>query len=177
MNIRQTESSQKSRLHLPLHVILAYLLVCSLLLTGVSFSRYISSEGGSDNARVAAGAVVVSYDDDTIVEMMRPEDDGTLTEDFHFSVSNTVSEVAIQYDLVVKLDNPLPDGVSMALDGTSCTDSGDHTYTFANMGTFAAGVEATHTHTLSFTGDFGIYQTPGEVEYPVTISVLAEQID
>lgn len=177
MNIRQTEPSPKSRPHLPLHVYLSYLLIGTFLLTGVSFARYISFADGSDSARVAAGTVVVTYDGDAAIEMIRPTDDGILMENFNFYVSNSGSEVAIQYDLVVELDAPLPDGVTMTLDGEPCEGNSDNIYTFTNMGTFAAGVETINPHTLTFTGDFSEYQTPGVFTYPITISVLATQID
>ena len=37
---------------LPLHVYLAYLLVCTLVTTGISFSRYATADSGTTNLQV-----------------------------------------------------------------------------------------------------------------------------
>lgn len=164
---------------LSLPVWLAYLLVCTLLLTGVSFARYITTASGSDTARVAAGLVTVSYEESTTkMEMVRPSDDGVLTKDFEFTVSNGSSEVAIQYDVVVTLDTPLKTGVAMTLDGQTGTETGDRKqYEFTNMGTFAAGENDTYTHTLSFTGDFGTISPGTDDTYNIQITIRSRQID
>lgn len=164
---------------LPLPVWLAYLLVCTLLLTGVSLARYITTADGSDAARVASGLVTVDYEENTTqMEMVRPWDDGVLTEDFKFTVSNNSSEVAIRYDVVVTLDKALGEGVTMTLDekkGTK-TDEGKQ-YEFANVGTFAAGVDQTNTHTLSFAGDFNTIESGTDDNYDIQISIRSRQID
>lgn len=174
MNSRKIKSSPSKRGRLPLHVYLVYLLVCTFLLTGVSFSRYISTSTAGDSARAAKGLVTVSYDEgSTKVELSND----VIAKDFSFSVSNGDSEVAIRYDLVIELDEALPDGVTMKLDGDVCSGTAGNTYHFSNVGKFEAGVPETNTHTLSFIGDFAVYNTDGSVTYPVTISVLSEQID
>lgn len=176
MKSRQTKSSKKGSRQLPLYVYLAYLLVCTFLLTGVSFSRYISSANGSDSARVAEGIVVVTHDANTTIEMDRPGGtNSTTSEEFKFRVSNSVSEVDIQYDVVVKLDEALPAGVTMTVDGNPCSGNSNNTYTFSSMGTFAAGEEKTNTHTLSFMGNYDVIWEQSERD--ITISVQAEQID
>lgn len=164
---------------LSLPVWLAYLLVCTLLLTGVSFARYITTASGSDAARVAAGLVTVSYEESTTaIQMDRPTNDGLKKEDFMFTVSNGSSEVAIQYDVVVTLDKPLGDGVTMTLDGQTGTETGDRKqYEFTNMGTFAAGVEQTKTHTLSFTGNFDTISPGTDDTYNIQITIRSRQID
>lgn len=163
---------------LPLPVWLAYLLVCTLLLTGVSFARYITTASGSDAARVAAGLVTVDYDDTNEIKLVRPSTDGLLTENYKFTVSNGSSEVAIRYDVVVTLDKPLNSGVTMTLDGQPGTETdGEKQYEFTNMGTFAAGENDTYTHTLSFTGDFGTIRPGTEDTYDIKISIRSQQID
>lgn len=176
--IKQCEQRNKRKGRLPIYVYLGYLLICTLLLTGVSFASYVSTSTASDSACVAKGMVTVSYDENnTEIEMSRPSDDGIDTREFTFQVSNNASEVAIRYDVVVTLDTPLPDGVTMTLDGRECSGANDNTYTFSNIGTFEAGVNGIKEHKLVFTGDFRVYQTEGEHMYPVTILILSEQID
>ena len=48
------EQKKKKRVRLPLRAYLLYLLVVTFALTGVTFSRYVTSSGGGDAARVAA---------------------------------------------------------------------------------------------------------------------------
>lgn len=175
--IKQHEQAKKRKGRLPLHVYLAYLLVCTFLLTGVTFSRYISSANGSDSARAAAGVVTVSYDDSTALEMTPPYDYGVQERNFQFQVSNVNSEVAIRYDVVVTLDTPLASGVTMTLDGKECSGNANNTYTFSGMGTFEADVSATKTHTLSFEGDFGTISAGTNDTYQVEISIRSQQID
>lgn len=163
---------------LPLPVWLAYLLVCTLLLTGVSFARYITTASGSDAARVAAGLVTVDYDDTNEIKLVRPSTDGLLTENYKFTVSNGSSEVAIRYDVVVTLDKPLNSGVTMTLDGQTGTETGDRKqYEFTNMGTFAAGENDTYTHTLSFTGNFDTISSGTDDTYNIKILIRSRQID
>lgn len=47
------KNTQKARLKLPLHVYLGYLLVVTLIFSGVTFSKYIASTSAGDGARVA----------------------------------------------------------------------------------------------------------------------------
>lgn len=175
MEVKQ-ESKKVKKGMVPLNVYLSYMVICAFLWTGVSFCRYISTANGSDSSRVAAGIVDVTYADDTTIEMETPADDSTdiITKDFKFSVSNKSSEVAIQYDVVVKLEKALPEGVELTLDDK--TVSGEEgTHTFSNMGTFQAGKKETREHTLSFTGDSEKIQQ--QFETNITVTVKAVQID
>lgn len=184
MNSKQFRSSQKGRLHLPAQVYLVYLLVCTFLLTGASFSRYISSANDSDGARVAAGVVTVSYDDAKTVKMERPADPNHQVEtgSFSFRVSNGPSEVAIRYNLVVKLDEALPNGVTISLYKNSALnpickfdDSGETQFTVSDAGIFQAGSSETDCYELVFVGDFETISE--DCNRTVSISAQAEQID
>lgn len=175
--IKQCEQRNKRKGRLPIYVYLGYLLICTLLLTGVSFASYVSTSTASDSACVAKGMVTVSYSDDTEIEMSRPDDDGVETREFSFQVSNNASEVAIRYDVVVTLDIPLPDGVTMTLDEQPCSGSDNNVYIFPNMGTFQAGVNDIKTHTLSFTGDFTEMPSETDEIYTINISIHSQQID
>lgn len=48
------EQKKKNRVRLPLQAYLLYLLVVTFALTGVTFSRYVTSSDGGDGARVAS---------------------------------------------------------------------------------------------------------------------------
>lgn len=162
---------------LPFYVYLSYLVMCTLLLTGVSFSRYISIANGNDSAHAANGGVSVNCDSNMVIEMDYPRDGNEIIKQFYFSVSNNVSDVAIQYDVVVTLEKELPAGITMQLDGKPCSGNSENIYSFSNMGVFEAGTVKSIVHELTFTGNFDVYKTLGEVEFPINISVYAEQVD
>lgn len=180
MRFRQkNKHGQLGRVGVSLPVCLMYMLLCTLVFTGFTFSRYISGAQGQEKGQVAAGVVVVSHDPDaTSIVIKRPSNDGIKSESFSFTVSNqgtgSPSEVAIKYDIVVTLKESLPDGVSMKLDGKEVSPDG-LTYTFSNAGTFEANNADIHSHILTFTGDYLIINEGSERD--LTLSVQAEQID
>lgn len=161
----------------PLHVCLAYLLVCTMLATGLSFSRYATTSGAYDTAQVAAGALSVSGSRSAAFDL--DCNDGTTSRSYTFTVTNQdggkASQVAIEYDIVVKLSQALPHGVTMKLDGQTGYASGT-TYTFSGD-TFAAGKNSSKQHTLTITADANKVTGSEPHDRTITISVQAEQID
>lgn len=167
--------TKKRRLSaLPPYVYLGYLLLCTLLVTGVSLSSYLSQAKDSASARIAAGAISITTVSGSPVTL--DNTNGSASGSLTFNVSNNdagaVSEVAIRYDIVIQAN--LPAGVTMTLDEKTPSQSGN-TYTFSNMGTFAAGKSQTILHTLTFTGNFTAINASSEKN--IDISVQAEQID
>lgn len=162
----------------PLHVCLAYLLVCTMLATGLSFSRYAVADSDSDAAQVAAGALRVSGTSSARFDLNC--NNSTLpSQSYTFTVRNRdggkTSQAAIEYDIVVRLSQALPDGVTMKVDGYLGKGSGT-TYTFSG-GTFAAGSSDSNTHTLTITADADEVTGSSAYHLDLTISVLAEQVD
>lgn len=160
---------------LPLHAYLLYLLVATFLFTGVTFSSYVTTASGGDSARVAAGVLDVSSASPNI--SLGPENP---TAEYTFTVSNykdgQCSEVAVQYDVTVTLDEPLPEGVSIQLGSkTVNTTPQNKVYSFEGVGTLPAGTEYSNPHTLSFSTTDSSALTATTLD--VTITVHAEQID
>lgn len=162
----------------PLHVCLAYLLVCTMLTTGLSFSRYTSTNGTSDTARVAAGALHVSGSSSATFKL-DCNDETTPEDEYTFTVINKdggkISQVALKYNVVVELSEPLPTGVTITLDGKPGTKNGK-SYTFFG-GTFASGDSDSNRHTLTITADSGEVVGDSTYHRDLTIYVQAEQID
>lgn len=176
----ESENKKKRKKHfLPLRVYMMYLFVCTLLFTGTSLSKYVSMGSDDDAARVAAGNVEVTYDDDsTTIFFIRPSDDDTLlTENFDFYVSNRGSEVAIKYDIEVTLDAPLPEGASITLDDEAFDNGGDNTYLFEDAGTFRADEDEENSHTLTIVADYSEIPSGTDFRSSVYIDIIAEQID
>ena len=164
----------------PLHVCLAYLLVCTMLATGLSFSRYAVADSDSDAAQVAAGALRVSGTSSARFDLDCNQSESP-SQSYTFTVRNRdggkTSQVAIEYDIVVGLSQALPDGVTMGLDNSSGSKSSNgKTYTFSG-GTFAARTSSTQSQTLTITADADEVTGSSPYQLELTISVLAEQVD
>lgn len=172
-------SKKKCTRRIPPMVWVTYLLVCSLILTGVSLARYVTTFRGGDEAQVAAGLVTVTYSDPTELVMTQPPDNpkGSGFQSFAFQVSNENSEVAIQYDLVIELEQPLPNGVTMMLDNIDNMYQAQDGTTFIipQEKPFKAGTPETREHRLFFIGDYSTINDPSFRK--IDISVRAEQID
>lgn len=169
-------------------------LVGVLLTVGVSYASYSSSDGAEDGARVAGGLVKVEYDKtkevdedgNPKIDLVRPSNDGILTESFGFSVSNDsdfTSEVAIEYDINVTLQDPntLPNGVKIKLMSEdkvlgSLSGSGNEG-TLAASGVFEPGQAEKHKYTIVFEGDFDTIRPGIEAKDHVDITINAEQVD
>lgn len=165
------------RQRFPFYVYLGYLLVCTLLLTGVSFSRYVSTAEEKDSGCVAAGMMNVTCDSDKVIEITPPIEGHEITDSFIFRVSNKLSEVAFDYEVIVTLDEKLPDGITMEMDGKAFQQTDSKNYKLEQAGTFEAGKQENKVHTISFTGDYQSGGVDKESQRQITIVVRAEQID
>ena len=94
MTIQKTKRKHK----LPLTAVLSYLIVVTLVATGVSLSAYVSTASGGDEARVAKFEIVVTAGSNNKVVLTEPIDIAIKPgETFgEFTVTNS-SEVAVQY--------------------------------------------------------------------------------
>ena len=101
---------------------------------------------------------------------------------YQFSVTNAISskcsEVNTKYDIIITLQNKLPNNVSFTLNNKTGSVSPDGLkYTFTNMGTFNAGIANTHIYTLKFNvKDIALIWDDITIS-PIDISVIAEQIN
>ena len=95
---------------LPVIRYLAYLLIATMTVTGVSLSRYSTSSSGSDSARVANFDVVVTHDSwnygltDGIIDASFNQSSGRL---YTFTITNN-SEVSVRARLIIDSYDLLP---------------------------------------------------------------------
>lgn len=152
--------NKPARRRLPLAVYLAFLLVAALAFTGASAASYKTEASGGDSARVARFVVAAKPIDGQSVDLTLGSENKSAT--YKFTVSNTdangVNETATKYDVVVKFPTQLT-GVTLTLTknnnntqttitGTASTDN--KTFTFADAGSFTAGVAQTDSFALTF---------------------------
>lgn len=156
-------------------IVILFLTMLSISLSGGFFAKYVSVAEGSDEARVAAYNVTVTEltPSSVTLDSYNPE---ALSAEMEFSVISK-SEVAVKYNVVVMLDEPLPaeyvvdadtgvtsetpepyvtiklgdvsNGIVTLWREPEISDDG-RTLTFANVGTFAPVTEGqlVGNHTL-----------------------------
>ena len=171
--------NKPARRHLPLAVYLAFLLVAALAFTGASFASYKTVATGSDSARVAR--FVVTAIPETNQSENLTLDSSTPIAEYKFTVSNNesgkVNETATSYDVVVTFPQELT-GVTLTLKNgnkdITGTTTDNVTYTFKDVGTFAAGTKQNNTLTLTFTANADAASGSWR---NIKITVNAEQVD
>ena len=172
--------NKPARRRLPLAVYLAFLLVAALAFTGASFASYKTEATSSDSARVARFVVTVAKDTSQTTEDLTL-DSSNPSAGYTFTVSNNdggkVNETATKYDVNVVFPNALS-GVSLTLKNGNTditgTTTDNVTFTFKNVGTFAAGTKQTDTLTLTFTASADAASGSWN---GIKITVNAEQVD
>ena len=182
---RRRKSEEPGRLRLPLSAWLSYMLVATLLFSGVSFSKFAATAAMNDSVTVA-GFALSGNEVTTANTITLDKTSGQTTADYKFQVknvnsSNKVSDVTMSYTIKVVLPKALPTGVTVSCNMTSpysractVTQSGT-TYTFTAPVNLPAGTSTTHAYTLSFTG--GTNLVTSDTLNGISVSVSAVQVD
>lgn len=177
----KTINQNKKKIHfLPLSACTAYLLVCTLLLTGVTVSKYTILSNDDDSAKAAGSEITVSGSvwSGEIVYGKGEKNDFQ----YNFSVKGE-TEVAMEYDVIVDLGGELPEGMEMTLDGTrdgiseAEYDDNEGKYVFENAGIFEAGETEEIKHTLKLEAIPERMNNESRIFENISISLLAEQVD
>ena len=154
---KRKSASPMRRVYLTAAVLLLAVYVTSML-TAAPLAKYVSSAKGSDSVNVAKFVVETAASESTELSLIT-NNTVTTPATYTFNVSNVkdttvINGVTTNYDVVVTLPQKI-DGVAPSLtNGTTSvtgTSSDNITYTFANAGTFKAGVAETQSLTLTFT--------------------------
>lgn len=157
---------------------LGYMTAFSFLLTGVSFSKYVTGAYGTSSARTAAWAFSVTELSGENFEIKYGDGNENCCE-YEFSVKNERSETALSYNVEVDTGESLPDGMTITLDGRTGTDKGGGKYVFYDVDEFpagSAGSTITRSHTLKLEAHPDAMDNK-EYDFEIDVSVLAEQID
>lgn len=163
--------------------VLLCLVMISFHLMGSMFARYTTSGNGSDDARVAKFDVEITGTATENVKITYAVTEGGV---YTIEVENQ-SEVAVKYDIIVKIDTPWPhitpalgqvvDGVTNPL--VSASTSGDGTFTFSNVGTLPVytGAANVNTYNLGICVDWDKWTTDNWVTFTQSASEnLAEAV-
>lgn len=152
-------------------------LITTVVVTTFSLSKYESAMAGSSNVTVASFIINSTGSELDNLSIDCNSDSPIASYDVVVTnkKDNTISQVAIKYDIVVEFSKALPTGLTIS-DGTTTIDSvdGQTSYVFSDIGNFSADVEKSNTHTITLTGSNEVLSA-----YSGTMSIYvdATQID
>ena len=171
----ETKRRYNAKLAFALVIVFATLLAA----VGVSFAKNLLSSSGGDNAQVSVLIIDLkgSSSDNLTIDCGQ----GIKVAEYDFAVTNTkdgkTAETSFRYDVIVTLNEALPNGLSITVDGKSGTVSSDEkTVTFTDVGRFAAGNSQKHEHILAFSVVNASFLSQDYAFANTSVSVRAEQI-
>ena len=132
-----------------------FTIVTTIIVTTFSLSRFESAQAGSIDAKVALFVVNATGSDQDSMSIDCNSDNPTTSYDIVVTnkKDNAISEVAINYDIVVEFSDSLPSGITLTLGNrTINTTDENKIYKFSNVGSFDANVEKSNNHTITITG-------------------------
>lgn len=170
-----TKRRYNAKLAFALVIVFATLLAA----VGVSFAKNLLSSSGGDNAQVSVLIIDLkgSSSDNLTIDCGQ----GIKVAEYDFAVTNTkdgkTAEMSFKYDVIVTLNEALPNGLSITVDGKSGTVSSDEkTVTFTDVGRFAAGNSQKHEHILAFSVVNASFLSQDYAFANTSVSVRAEQV-
>ena len=147
--------------------------------SGVSFAKNLSSSSGGDNAQVSVLIIDLrgSSSDNLTIDCER----GITTASYNFTVTNTkdgkTAELSFKYDVIVRFNEALPEGIAISVDKINGTVSSDRkTVTISDVGRFTAGETQTREHTMVFSVVNASFLSQDYLFENISVSVRAEQI-
>lgn len=182
---RGSQHLKKRKKRLPVSAYLAYLLIGTFVVSGVSFAKFAQTASESDTARAAAFVVSGSVSNsESTLDLDR---ENPASAEYTFTVTNAnngkVSEVALDYTIQVKLKEgaQLPTGVNMKLvdaTGSSYEAHGNgNIYAFDGGFTLPAGSQETDSYTLQFSTEQGTQIGSDTSSICMDITAVVEQHD
>lgn len=146
MNNKINNNVQHKLLKIVLRLVFVSLLLIIVCCLPFTMTKYSKSSQNDSNAYVAKFDVSITPSDNKNLSIDLNE--GQTATNYSFTVTNN-SEVNVEYDVVVTFKKALPQGISLALDGSNYTSSSSSkVFTFANKSLSIAGSKA---HSLLIT--------------------------
>ena len=152
-------------------------LITTIIVSTFSLSKFQTAKAGASDVTVASFVINATGNDVDKLSLDCNENNPTVSYDVVVTnkKDDSISQVAIKYDIVVEFSKPLPTGLTLS-DGTTSIDliDGQTTYVFSDIDNFSAGVEKSNTHTITLNGSNEVL-----IEYDGTMSIYvdATQID
>ena len=170
---RQGKYEKKNKMRLPLSAYLTYMLVATLLFTGVSFSKFATTTVSEDNARVAIMAADIDYAIDQELRIA-PGETQEITVTLTNKEGGRVCEVTQDYTLTVE---NLTNNMALTYE-YFLVDDETETKKDSATGTFYAGEENSVTYKIKIS--WGTAPQPANMAFEVDalkIVVKTEQVD
>jgi len=175
--------TENKKFRLPLKAYLMYLIVATLLFTGVSLSKYAISAGGEDGAGVAKVYFSSDMDEDynlniTAAPGNEADEDATFELQLFNKTNAIISEVDLSYSVKIEnLTNNLPLTFKFYRKEANSTltllDSTENTVT----GKFEAGADASITYVIKIIWDEVPPESASYEVDSIRVTVTSEQDD
>lgn len=167
MRKNSSMDNREKKFRLPLSAYLGYLMIITLILSGISLARYTASSSDIDVAKVAVFKVSATRKAGQQSRLVLDAEQGTSGE-YVFEVQND-SQMAAKYTVTV---NNLPVGIEVRMGERTITSTAESPN--IAFDTFNIDIGETNTCTLTFTAldeaDIGTYEG-------ISVDVQFEQID
>lgn len=151
--------------------------ITTIIVSTFSLSRFQAAKAGASDVTVASFVINATGSDVDKLALDCNSDNPIVSYDVVVTnkKDNSISGVAIKYDIAVEFSEELPIGITIS-DGTKTLNSveGQTTYLFSDIGNFNAGVEKSNTHTITLSGSNEILSA---YDGAMSIYVDATQID
>lgn len=176
----ENQNKEKRFTRLPLSAYLLYIIVATLLFTGVTFSGYISVAGGSGSARVAKFEIkeIVNGSELAYEETIRLQ--GTASPNSPMTQKIKVenkSEVSVEYTMeLVNVTDNMPLEISMKRDDEQVEDTDGDALSVTDKLSYKGGGTDTADYTLEITLNTTDPKYMGMVDL-IEVTLVAAQCD
>ena len=160
--------------------ILFFIIVATSFVTTYSISSFRSDTVNNSTARIAKFIVKASPNSNNDLNI-DCNNSNTMNATYSFTVTNQenslISDVAINYDVIVKFSEKLLDGTTLTLtteNGNNTVSGGQVEYIFENVGTFSNSNGKSNSHTLTIAGSNGVNSY---FDGTMNVSVRARQVN
>lgn len=160
--------------------ILFFLIITTSFVTMYSISSFRSDTINNSTAKIANFVLKATPTNNNDLSIDCNSSD-TMNATYSFTVTNQenslISDVAINYDVIVKFSENLLEGTTLTLtteNGNKTVSGGQTEYIFENVGAFSAtnGKSNSHTLTINGTSDVNSY-----FDGTMNVSVRAKQVN
>ena len=160
--------------------ILFFIIITTGFVTTYSISSFRSDTVNNSTAKVAKFIVKATPNSNNNLNV-DCNSSNTMSATYSFTVTNQenslISDVAINYDVVVKFSEKLLDGTTLTLTtekGNKTVNGGLMEYVFEDVGTFSKANGKSNSHTLTITGSNGVNSY---FDGTMNVSVRARQVN
>ena len=169
-------------------IILVGLICCYIIAsTNLSQAKLLTTSNTNENSGNVAKFIFLSSPStskELTIDCRTDKTKNTWTANYPFSVSNSkgeqVSEVTIEYEILITIPSPLTNGITLSLTGNNSTltpkQTTSTTFLFDGYSEFIANDSSSHSYNIVFTVNATVVVDVFELD-EITININSKQVD